>query len=66
MTLENESKVEMVMMDMMGRKVLDLHAGQMSHGSHRFEVDMRSQAPGIYFVRVGVNDSVLVKKIVKN
>jgi PKD repeat protein len=66
MTLENDSKVEMVMMDMMGRKVLDLHAGQMSHGSHRFEVDMRSQAPGIYFVRVGVNDSVLVKKIVKN
>jgi len=66
MTLENESKVEMVMMDVMGRKVVDLHAGQMSHGTHRFDVDMTAQAPGIYFVRVGVNDSVLVKKIVKN
>jgi len=66
MTLSDNSKVEMVMLDVMGRKVVDLHAGQMGHGSHRFDVNMSAQAPGIYFLRVAVNNSVLVKKVVKN
>lgn len=66
MTLENSARVEMTMLDMMGRKVLDLYAGQMSHGSHRFDVDLSGFADGIYFVRIAVDDAVTVKKLVRN
>jgi PKD repeat protein len=66
MTLENEAKVDLQMLDLTGRKVLDVHAGQMNHGTHRFNLDMSAYAPGIYFIRVAVNDGVIVKKLVKN
>lgn len=66
MMLQDGAKVEMVMMDVMGRKVMDVHAGQMTSGTHRFDVDMRGNAPGIYFLRVAVDNAVTVKKVVKN
>jgi PKD repeat protein len=66
MVLENESKVEMSMMDLTGRKVLDVNAGQMSQGAHRFDVDMSALSTGVYFLRVAVNNGILVKKVVRN
>jgi PKD repeat protein len=66
MVLENESKVEVTMMDLTGRKVMDVNAGQMSQGAHRFDVDMSAFTPGIYFLRVAVNNGVVVKKVVRN
>jgi hypothetical protein len=66
MVLDNESKVEMSMMDLTGRKVLDVNAGQMSQGAHRFDVDMSALSTGVYFLRVAVNNGILVKKVVRN
>lgn len=66
MVLENESKVEVAMMDLTGRKVMDVNAGQMAAGAHRFDVDMSAFTPGIYFLRVAVNNGVIVKKVVRN
>jgi len=66
MVLENESKVEVTMMDLTGRKVMDVNAGQMAAGAHRFNVDMSAFTPGIYFLRVAVNNGIVVKKVVRN
>lgn len=66
MVLEGESKVELTMMDVTGRKVMDVNAGQMSQGAHRFDVDMSAFTPGIYFLRVAVNNGLVVKKVVRN
>ncbi|MCF8257925.1 MAG: T9SS type A sorting domain-containing protein [Flavobacteriales bacterium] len=66
MVLENESKVEVTMMDLTGRKVMDINAGQMAQGAHRFDVDMSAFNAGIYFLRVAVNNGIVVKKVVRN
>lgn len=66
MILADAARVEMTMIDMMGRKVMDVHSGQMAAGPHRLNIDMRNLPVGIYFLRMAVDSSVAVKKVVRN
>lgn len=66
MVLLQDAKVEMSMMDLTGRKVMDVNAGQMASGAHRFDVDMTAFTPGIYMLRVAIDNGVIVKKVVRN
>ncbi len=66
MMLADPARVEMNMVDMMGRNVMSIHAGQMSTGAHRFDIDMSTLPSGIYFLRTAVDNSIAVKKVVKN
>jgi hypothetical protein len=66
MMLADPARVEMTMIDMMGRKVMDVFAGQMISGPHRLDVDMSGLPVGIYFLRMAVENNIAVKKVVKN
>jgi len=66
MMLADPARVEITMIDMMGRKVMDVFAGQMMSGPHRLEVDMSGLPVGIYFLRMAVENNIAVKKVVKN
>jgi PKD repeat protein len=66
MMLADPARVEMTMIDMMGRKVMDVHAGQLTSGPHRLDIDMSSLPVGIYFLRMAVENNIAVKKVVKN
>lgn len=66
MNLLDDAKVAMEIVDIMGRDVKHIFTQNMSHGSHRFDVDLSSYQSGVYFLRIYVDNDMMMKKIVKN
>ena len=66
MSLPEASKVRMELVDMLGKNVTPMFDREMSHGTHKFDVDLSTRATGIYYLRIFVDNDMLVKKVVKH
>jgi photosystem II stability/assembly factor-like uncharacterized protein len=58
LTLARPSEVALAAYDGLGRRVVRLHEGALSSGSHTFLFDGTALPAGVYFVRAGVADFV--------
>ena len=56
--------VEMVVYDVLGRKVANLVDGNVDAGRHRVVWDGVDLTSGIYFVRMHAGEFVMIKKVV--
>lgn len=66
MSLPEASKVRMEVMDVLGKNVTSLLARDMSNGTHKFDIDMSSFNIGVYYLRIFVDNDMVVKKVVRN
>ena len=60
--LPERSKVELVVFDMLGRKVATLVNGQIEAGIHQVTFNARNLASGVYLYRLKTGDKVFTKK----
>jgi len=63
--LESRERVEIELVDLMGRVVQKVYAGEMSAGGQTQQTP-KVETPGIYFVKVVVGERLFVKKLVVN
>ncbi len=66
MTLPDDANVTMEVIDVLGKNVNPLFSRNMSNGTHRFDVDMSNYSVGVYYLRILVDNDMIMKKIVKN
>lgn len=66
MSLPEASKVSMELVDILGKDVTPMFDREMSNGTHRFDVDLSTRATGVYYLRIFVDNDMLVKKVVKH
>lgn len=64
LNLSEETKLNIQLVDVTGRVARDVYAGGMGAGSFNFDVDLRGMESGIYFVRVGVNNETVTRKLI--
>ncbi|WP_143773924.1 chondroitinase-B domain-containing protein [Niastella vici] len=64
-TLEKEGKVQLSILDLMGRQVAVLVNGQQSAGNYRTPFNAHGLAAGVYWVKLVHNGKIVTKKIVK-
>jgi hypothetical protein len=64
LNLTEETKLNIQLVDVTGRVARDVYAGGMGAGSFNFDVDLRGMESGIYFVRVGVNNDTVTRKLI--
>lgn len=64
-TLADDSKVKVDVLDITGRVVLNVYAGDMNAGEHYLEIHNDDfSAAGVYLVRLNVNGKISTKKII--
>jgi PKD repeat protein len=63
--LLHEEKVKLLLVDMLGREVALIHAGNLQEGQHSFKLDASALKAGIYFVKLDVGGEVFNTKVVK-
>ncbi|MBL4586620.1 MAG: T9SS type A sorting domain-containing protein, partial [Flavobacteriales bacterium] len=66
MSLKDAANVQLDIVDLIGRDVRNIFAKEMSNGTHSFDVDLSSYPSGVYFLRISVDENMLMKKVVKN
>lgn len=66
MNLMDDALVQMEIVDVLGREARTILSKNMSNGTHKTDVDMSSYAAGVYYLRISVDNNMVVKKIVKN
>lgn len=66
MSLPDAAKVRMELVDILGKNVSPMFDKEMSIGTHRFDVDLSSRSTGIYYLRIFVDNDMVVKKVVKH
>lgn len=66
MSLPEASKVRMELVDILGKNVTPMFDREMSNGTHKFDVDLSTRATGIYYLRIFVDNDMVVKKVVKH
>ncbi|MCK5741347.1 MAG: T9SS type A sorting domain-containing protein, partial [Chlorobi bacterium] len=52
------AEIEIAIFDLFGRKVADVHSGNLAEGDYNFSVDLSGLASGNYFLRFGVGERV--------
>lgn len=57
-------EVKIELRDMQGRSLQSLHSGTMNKGKQTLLADLQGLSPGVYFVHVEVEGSVLVRKVI--
>jgi hypothetical protein len=62
-TLNVAARVELVIFDIMGRRVVELAHGEFDSGSHRLAFDGTNLATGIYFVRFQAGSQLMTQKL---
>ncbi len=60
--LPEKSDVRLVVFNVLGQKVLEVHRKNLSAGAHRLAVDMNRQASGLYFYRLKAGRFQAIKK----
>lgn len=64
-TLDKGQKVNVEITDMVGRKVAELHNGQMGAGKQNVQINQDVfNAAGVYFVRLQIGNQTAVKKLI--
>lgn len=66
MTLPEASKISMEVVDVLGRDSRNIFSSEMTNGTHRFDVNLSDYAIGVYYLRIMVDNDMIIKKIVKN
>ena len=66
MNLPDDANVSMEVIDVLGKNVNPLFSRDLSNGTHRFDVDLTGYAVGVYYLRILVDNDMVMKKIVKN
>lgn len=66
MNLRDKATVQMELMDVLGRDARKILSRDMSNGTHKFDIDLSGYADGVYYLRILVDNNMIVKKIVKN
>jgi len=61
--LNNNSNVNITIFDVLGKKVMDIHNGELSGGAHNIKLNSEYMQQGIYFVRLQMNNQIVTKKI---
>ena len=61
--LINSSNVMVSVFDLLGKKVADLHNGELSNGAHTIQFSSADMQQGIYFVKIQMNNQVITKKV---
>lgn len=61
--LVNSSNVVVSVFDLLGKKVANLHNGELSNGSHTIKFNSADMLQGIYFVKIQMNNQVITKKV---
>lgn len=61
--LNNNSNVDIELIDVLGKKVMDIHSGELEGGAHNFTINSENMQQGMYFVRMQMNNQVITKKI---
>lgn len=64
--LPNSDQVDLAVIDLVGKQVLDLGTGSMGSGRHLVDLPAGELAPGVYFVRLQVADQAVTSKIIVN
>ena len=66
MSLPEAAKVQMEIVDVLGKDVRKIISRDMTNGAHKFDIDMSDYTIGVYYLRIFVDNDMVVKKIVKN
>ena len=66
MSLPDAAKVQMELVDVIGRDSRNILTRNMTNGTHKFDIDLSGYAIGVYYLRISVDNDMVVKKIVKN
>jgi hypothetical protein len=62
---KNNTEVEIEIVDVLGRKIENIYSGKLNEGNHKFYFNLKeNHSESIYFVRMIMNDKVLVKSVV--
>ena len=66
--LERNAQVRLEILDIMGRKIMDLYNGNLSEGKQSMTFDNSNEflSKGIYFINLKIDDKETVKKIIIN
>lgn len=64
--LYNSDKVEISIMDIQGKDILELISETESQGAHTHEFDISEYAPGLYFLSVKTGKEISIYKIIKS
>jgi len=62
--LKKASDLKLAVMNVIGQQVLELNAGRVPAGEHKFTIDAKNLDPGIYFYCVGAGTSKITKKMI--
>ncbi len=66
MDLQQNSSVQLEVLNMMGKQVFHKNLGNMASGTQRTALSLEGLASGMYFVRITVKGKILSKKLVVN
>ncbi len=63
-SLQQDSRVQIELYDVAGRKLLTLLDESVVAGSHEVNLNRDQLSAGIYFIRISINGEVMMKKVV--
>jgi PKD repeat protein len=66
MALPESSNIRMEFIDILGKEVTPVFAQELSNGTHRMDIDLSGFTSGVYYLRIFVDNDMIVKKVVKN
>lgn len=61
--LDNNSNVNISLFDILGKKVMDIHNGELNSGAHSIKLNSEYMQQGVYFVKLQMNNQIITKKI---
>ncbi|MFT4600268.1 MAG: hypothetical protein ACI857_000442 [Arenicella sp.] len=64
--IEEDAQYQITLYDMNGRRIQEIHYGELSFGRNQFEINLNDLKPGMYFVQViaeNQNETLKIQKI---
>lgn len=62
--IASKSEVSMQLLDLVGKTVRDLYAGELAPGSFNMDVDVSGLESGVYLMKVNVNGQLITERVV--
>ncbi len=62
--LRDESLINAEVFDVTGRKTNTLYSGVLPAAEHDLQMDLSDRSPGVYFIRLHVNEQLFVKRFI--
>jgi PKD repeat protein len=64
LTLTENQRIDIKVLDVLGREINTIYSGDMSEGEHLFAVDQSKLSSGVYFVRVSLDGRAFTQKMI--